>query len=217
MTIIERIPTILPIRTQPWAEQFPSEVMGSVQISFTKELLELEYSVDHNEFLGRHKGYMDPVYTDSCAEVFLTIDNIHYYNLEFGLLGGRLCSCKKIETGESLPISQEQGERITVESKIYKESELIAQLYPSKGETYSVENPFNAKGEYLRWSLNVSIPIEFFEQPKIESFSGLALKANFYLCGDDLEKPYYLSWAPLPEEGEPNFHQPEHFKPLNLE
>ncbi|MBC7416687.1 MAG: hypothetical protein H7325_00845, partial [Pedobacter sp.] len=30
-------------------------------------------------------------------------------------------------------------------------------------------------------------------------------------CGDDLPKPHYLSWNPITNVAEPNFHLPEFF------
>ncbi len=216
MNIVEKVPAILPIGHQPWLEEFPSETKGSVKICYTEQIIELEYTVSADEFLGRYKGYMDPVYTDSCAEFFLTIDNEHYYNLEFGLLGGKLFGCKHIESREEFAIPQERSELITVQSELYRESEKVAQLYPPKGELFSGENPYHSKGENLRWSLQVSIPVEFFLYPQVTSFKDLEVGANFYLCGDSLENPYFVSWNNLPSEGKPNFHQPSHFGKLKL-
>ena len=45
---------------------------------------------------------------------------------------------------------------------------------------------------------------------------GKEIRANFYKCGDELDKPHYLSWNPINLE-KPNFHCPEFFGTLFFE
>ncbi len=216
MNILENFPVVLPLAIQPWGEKFPSKTEGSVQIEYSEQCIKLEYKVSADEFLGRYKNYMDPVYTDSCAEMFITFDEEHYYNLEFGILGGKLCGCKEIRSKRGIDIPQELADLISVQSELYRECEKIVQCYPPQGEQYSEDNPLYKEEPGLQWVLRVIIPIEFFQYPKIESLKGLSARANFYLCGDDLTKPHYLAWAPIPEGDGPNYHQPQFFKEIKF-
>ncbi|WP_350005689.1 carbohydrate-binding family 9-like protein, partial [Phocaeicola dorei] len=45
---------------------------------------------------------------------------------------------------------------------------------------------------------------------------GMVVRANFYKCGDELQKPHFLSWSPIKIE-KPDFHRPDFFGLLEFE
>jgi len=46
--------------------------------------------------------------------------------------------------------------------------------------------------------------------------NGKTMRANFYKCGDKLQTPHFLSWAPI-DLPKPKFHCPEFFGELVFE
>ena len=59
------------------------------------------------------------------------------------------------------------------------------------------------------------IPAPALFNHKIEEWSGLNLRANFYKCGDKCQQPHYLSMAPI-NTPSPNFHCPEFFQEVKF-
>ena len=77
--------------------------------------------------------------------------------------------------------------------------------YPTLGS----ENFALREGE-TSWSMIEVIPASALFNHKIEEWSGLNFRANFYKCGDNLPNPHFLSWNKI-DFPRPNFHLLEFF------
>ena len=62
----------------------------------------------------------------------------------------------------------------------------------------------------------ILIPSSIFVNNVNFSFTKLTANANFYKCGDETQKPHYLSWNPV-KTSKPDFHRPEYFGKLIFE
>ena len=46
--------------------------------------------------------------------------------------------------------------------------------------------------------------IRYFLSMPLPGLDGMSIRANFYKCGDELQKPHFLSWNPIKIE-KPDF------------
>ena len=51
---------------------------------------------------------------------------------------------------------------------------------------------------------------------EMADLNGKTMRANFYKCGDLLQTPHFLSWAPI-DLPQPKFHCPEFFGEVTFE
>ena len=75
---------------------------------------------------------------------------------------------------------------------------------------------FEEKSGNFYWEMVILIPSTIFINNVNFSFSKLIANANFYKCGDETQKPHYLSWSPV-KTSKPDFHSPEYFGKLIFE
>ena len=158
----------------------------------------LSYTVVEPQVRAVNTAFNSPVWEDSCVEFFFSPfrDKAYYYNFEFNAIGAVLCGYgKNRHKREHLPD--------TVLN--------LVETVPSLGK-----KPIAGIWGETQWDLQVKIPAEVLVFHKIEDFSGLAAKGNFYKCGDKLEHPHYLSWEPV-GSAQPNFHLPEYFGQLSFQ
>lgn len=72
------------------------------------------------------------------------------------------------------------------------------------------------------WSITWTVPQALLDRladlaarPAVVLAEGLVVEANFYRCGDDLERPHYAAWNRI-EAASPQFHRPDQFGRLQL-
>ena len=75
---------------------------------------------------------------------------------------------------------------------------------------------FEEKIGECTWEVALLIPYKVFFKPAITGLDGMSIRANFYKCGDELQKPHFLSWNPIKIE-KPDFHRPDFFGLLEFE
>lgn len=186
-----------PINCINWKDEFPSAPRVSFKIAHNDSHLFLQYMVEENEILAKTTEDNGPVYTDSCAEFFISFgDTPFYYNLESSCIGTILFAHR---TGR------------TDAAHAPKEVTKLIGRYSSLGN-----EPFDKRCGNFEWTLLLVIPAKAFWQSNIESFGGLEARANAYKCGDHLTVPHFLTWKPIESEG-PNFHLPKFFHNLKFE
>jgi hypothetical protein len=133
----------------------------------------------------------DNVWEDSCVEFFIAFeDDISYYNIECNCIGTLLVSTGIDRNRQPVPMN--------LLKKIKRWSNIGAEPVNKK------------KSEGIEWELALIAPKEIFCLHRLEHFSGLRAKGNFYKCGDNLEIPHFLSWSPI-QSDTPNFHLPSFF------
>ena len=76
--------------------------------------------------------------------------------------------------------------------------------------------PFEERIGECTWEAALVIPASAIFRHEIADLDGKVMRGNFYKCGDLLQTPHFLSWAPigLPQ---PKFHCPEFFGKLNFQ
>lgn len=136
----------------------------------------------------------DPVFKDSCVEMFIAVDNSgSYYNFEFNSLGTCLSSYGKDRYNRKMLDKQ------------------IIRTIACRVEWKEI-SPAN---KIYNWELTFILKPSVLCYNQITSFTPGNFTANFYKCGDALEEPHYLAWNPV-LSAVPDFHQPAFFGVLKL-
>jgi hypothetical protein len=180
------------INIQPWPEypEYYDLPKVSFKIAHGGDCICIKYDVEEHEVLARYRNTNDPVYKDSCVELFIAFgDDGTYYNLEFNRLGTCL-----------------GGFGIPGETRASLPAELL--------ETIKCERSFLQKNDdaepTVNWTLMLMIPMEVFCFHQVNTLKGRDCRVNFYKCGDDLTQPHFLTWKNIVAP-KPNFHLPEFF------
>jgi hypothetical protein len=151
-----------------------------------------------------HRHFQDPVYRDSCVEVFLQPrPDRGYVNLEMNCGGALLASHVTDErrTPEGFAafrkLTAEEGRQVRVRSSL-----------PPLVEP-EIDEP-------LAWELAFFVPTALLEGcvGPIGPFAGQEWRANLYKCADASSHPHWASWSPVEAL---NFHLPRCFGTLRFE
>jgi hypothetical protein len=162
------------------------------------------FRVEDRHVRSVHTRFGDPVYEDSCVEVFLQPKpDRGYLNFEMNA-GGALLAChvtdhRKTPGGFAAftRLAEEDGRRVGVRSTLPQVVE------PER------DGPVD-------WQLAFSVPTALLEKfvGPIGPLAGQAWRANLYKCGDLTSHPHWASWSPVDER---NFHLPRCFGRLRFE
>ncbi len=157
----------------------------------------LKYLVQEPQVRAVNTEYNSPVWEDSCVEFFLALEgDSSYYNFEFNAIGTFLGAFGP-DRHQRKPIPEESLELI--------------QVTPSLGR----EAITNMEGN-VSWELDIILPLKSLIHHEFTDIVGVKARANFYKCGDKLEKPHFLSWNPV-LTSTPDFHRPSYFGSLEFE
>lgn len=173
-------------------DEYPHKPAVSFYIGHTGTSICLRFVVEEEERRVTVTSINGAVWEDSCVEFFISFDDAGYYNLEFNAEGVALVGFGK-----------NKEERVLLAENIIK-----------KIQTKSIHNK-EENGELIHWELAIIIPIEVFVKNTLSAFNQLSSRANFYKCGDKLQKPHFLAWAPIIYPA-PNFHLPAFFGTLDF-
>lgn len=177
----------------PWTE-FPYKPLVKIDVAATKKYLFVRFDVSGLGLKAEFAETNQPVWQDSCVEVFIgDADGMGYRNIEVNCIGTLLSSHQKSRGVEVMRISE-------------REAESVIRLSSLPRETFS-----EIDGEH-RWSVIIGIPFTLigYETPPRR------LRANFYKCANKSRWPHYLSWSRI-DTPKPDFHRPEFFGELILE
>ncbi|MDN5202294.1 carbohydrate-binding family 9-like protein [Fulvivirgaceae bacterium BMA10] len=173
----------------PWPD-FPYKPKVQFSIAHNGSSLFVKFFAEEHSVRAQYEEINDPVYKDSCVEIFISLDDQGYYNFEFNCIGNCLAQFGPSRSDRKF-LNKEVIEKITT--------------LPSLGR-----KPLVLRDEPVNWELVVEIPMEVFFRTDITSLSGLEGRGNLYKCGDDTKEPHYLVWNPI-ETPSPDFHRPEFF------
>ena len=179
-----------------WKE-YPYQPIVKFRAAHTGEAILLHYQV--TEASVRAVALTDDgrVWEDACVEFFLSPEgNDFYYNFE--------CNCA---TKLLLHGGPAGGERPTASEEVLKS----VKRWSSLGT-----EPFGERVGECTWEVALVIPASAIFCHEIDTFNGKTMRANFYKCGDKLQTPHFLSWAPI-ELPKPKFHCPEFFGEIKFE
>jgi hypothetical protein len=152
----------------------------------------------------RHTRFQDPVYEDSCVELFLQPKaDRGYLNFEMNcggaLLSTHITDHRRLRGGLAAfsRLSDSEGRLVRVRSS------LTAPVEPE------VQEP-------LQWTLSFAIPVSLLEGRvgRIGPIAGQQWRGNLFKCGDRTSHPHWASWSPVDEL---NFHLPRCFGGLRFE
>ncbi len=182
-----------PIAFNNWSEDFPYQPQAGFRMAHNGQELFIRFSVREECTLAKITADNGEVWTDSCVEFFLTLDDSGYYNFEFSCIGKALLGFRK-ERPHAVHAPQETMETI--------------RRYSTLGKDNFEETQLNTP-----WELTVAIPATALFRHQLKNWKGLSATMNLYKCGDNLSKPHYLSWQPI-DTGKPDFHVPRCFIPV---
>ncbi len=158
----------------------------SFTLAYTKEALFIKFNVTEPENKPLYKNINDPVYRDSCVEVFIAIANEEaYYNLEFNALGTCLGQTGSTKSNREFISPIILGE-ISSHTEVWDSSHMHA------------------------WQLTLKIPFAVFIHHDKTAITNSPVRLNFFKCGDDLRNRHYMAWNEVKSD-EPDFHQIEYF------
>lgn len=159
------------------------------------------FRVEDRHVRSVHTRFGDPVYEDSCVEIFLQPKpDRGYLNFEMNA-GGALLASHVVDprrTPEGFAaftrLPEEDGRRVAVRSTL---------------------PPVVDPETEADWQLAFSIPVSLLEAyvGPIGPLPGQEWRANLYKCGDRTSHPHWASWSPVDAL---NFHLPRCFGRLRL-
>ena len=179
-----------------WAE-YPYQPDVKFRAAHTGDAILLHYQVTEASVRAVALADDGKVWEDACVEFFLSPEgNDFYYNFECN------CAAKLLLHG-----GPAGGERPTASEEVLKSVKRWASLGTE---------PFEERVGECTWEVALVIPVSSIFRHEIADLSGKTMRANFYKCGDLLQTPHFLSWAPI-ELPKPKFHCPEFFGELVFE
>lgn len=172
-------------------------VTASFDISHRGTSILLKYMVQEPQVRAVNTGFNSPVWEDSCVEFFISLEGDNqYYNFEFNAIGTVLGA-----------YGPDRHHREWIPEEILE----LIRVNPSLGR----EVISDLKGD-TRWELDIILPLKLFCHHGVTDIAGKRARANFYKCGDKLDKPHFLSWNPVLTP-EPDFHSPQFFGALDFQ
>lgn len=179
-----------------WAE-FPYQPEVKFRAAHTGDAILLHYQVTEASVRAVALADDGRVWEDACVEFFLSPEgNDFYYNFE--------CNCA---TKLLLHGGPAGGERPTASEEVLKS----VKRWSSLGA-----EPFEERVGECTWEVALVIPASAIFRHDITDLNGKTMRANFYKCGDKLQTPHFLSWAPI-DLPKPKFHCPEFFGEIKFE
>ncbi len=151
-----------------------------------------------------HQAYGEPVYQDSCVELFLQPKPERgYFNFEFNCGGAFLCM--HITNPERGPDGFKEFEKVpaAIGQTIQVRPSLPRRVDPE------ITTP-------VVWTLSFFIPLALFEHylGPLGALAGQVWRGNFFKCADETSHPHWASWSPVDAL---NFHLPRCFGALRFE
>lgn len=181
------------ISMAPWSA-FSYKPKAGFAFAHSNDCLFVKFYVSEKAIQAIFREPNDPVYKDSCVELFIAFNgDKEYYNLEFNCLG----TCRA-------GFGSERLNREPLPEKV------IANI-----RSLSVIEFTDHTDPDTCWELTLKIPIEVFYLHDLPQLEGIKSKVNFFKCGDELPEPHYLSWSNIKTD-EPNFHLSEFFGELQF-
>jgi hypothetical protein len=185
-----------PISNVNWREAYPYCPEVQFRIAYNKFSVFLHYKVTEDTARAIYGVDNGSVWTDSCVEFFcMPAGDGIYYNIECNCIGTLLLGAGTGRENRELAGTETLG---------------AVQRWASLGR-----RPFQETSGQKTWEVALILPYAIFFKHNIRTLAGKQVKANFYKCGDELQKPHFLSWNPIKLE-KPDFHCPDFFGTLEF-
>ena len=161
------------------------------QLCWNPDWIKVHLYAAETNVLCRYQGNCDPVWKDSCLELFFcpVYDNLEYFNFECNLNGSMFWG-----------VGSGRSDRIR----------LIPEHIQSLFQVTTVRTDTG-------WEVYYTIPTKVIKRffSTYNPQRGTVLRGNLYKCAGDKKPPHYLMWSPI-TNGIRDFHQPEFFGELLL-
>ncbi len=180
-----------------WPKEFPYAPHVECRLAHTGRNLIIRFDVEEKYTAARVDRDNGEVWTDSCVETFIALDQAGYYNFETTCIGKMLLAFRKERNVDVVPASQQ-----IIDTVKRTPSMPVATFEERVGDN--------------RWSLKIEIPASALFKHKLEAWDGVKARMNLYKCGDNLSHPHFLSWNPI-DVPAPDFHRPEFFREVVFE
>lgn len=178
-------------------DNYPYKPDVKFRIAHSDNAILINYKVEEDSVRAIYGEDNGKVWTDSCVEFFsIPANDGYYYNIEATCIGTVL-----------LAVGKDRNAREHAPSEVLSG----IQRWASLGR-----EPFEERIGKCSWELSLIIPYSVFFKHSIKSLDGIAIKGNFYKCGDGLKTPHFLSWNQIEIE-KPDFHRPDFFGELCFE
>lgn len=173
------------LQSQSWEEFRVDDVEVKFSIGYAYTTVYLLFEVHEPEIRATYRNHLDPVYRDSCVEFFIADAQGRYLNVECNPFGAVLSGIGIGRTSRTL-----------MEPEFFGKLQVDTSLY---------------EGNESGWEALLRIPLDGAGLVKSsDDLSSLPFTGNLYKCGDDLQRPHYLSWSPIGTK-QPDFHQSAYF------
>lgn len=184
-----------PVACCNWPKEFAYAPRVQFRMFHTGERLMLRFDVAEQYTAARVTQDNGEVWTDSCVEFFIKLDDTGYYNFETTCIGRMLLGFRQSRT-----------------EAVHASAQVLATIH--RQATLGSE-PFEEREGDNRWSLTLGIPAGALFAHKLKTWDGVQATMNLYKCGDKLSHPHFLSWKPI-DTPTPDFHRPEFFTPVDF-
>ena len=176
------------VESQAWDAYKVDSVSVTFSIGFYDKTVCILFQVTEDEIRATYTNHLDPVYKDSCVEFFMADEVGRYVNIECNPYGAVLAG-----------IGYSRNDRVLLDKGFFSQLRVWTSLSPS-------EPPKDHN-----WEVLLQIPLEDTGMlgPEDDVVTG-TFTGNIYKCGDDLQQPHYISWAPI-QTPSPDFHQSSFF------
>ena len=174
-----------------WPLEFPEKPLVRFTFARIVDGLLINFWVKEDYTKASFTVDNEPVYKDSCVELFIDPSGDGtYYNFEFNAIGTLL-----------MGFGADRNNREKALPEITSRIKRFSSLGTLPFDNMNISEP---------WNLTVMIPYTAFWRHTILPFEGKKIKANFQKCGDALTVPHYITWNPI-KTSHPDFHRPEFF------
>ena len=174
---------------QGWVKKPIENLKVECDLNISTDSISAVFNVTEPTVRAVNTGFNQPVWQDSCVELFLSFDNKNYYNFEINCIGSILAQYGENRHNRKF-INPQALELIEVSSTLGSK-------------------PFGIKESVTSYQIKIFIPKTVFifdENPDLINVAG-----NIYKCADLSPTPHYMYLFEIKTE-KPDFHRTEFFK-----
>ncbi len=166
------------------------------RLCWSRRFLHVRFRVEEKRVRVRFTKFQDPVYKDSCVELFIDAFpelKKGYVNFETNAAGTLLAA-----------FGPDRSHRTPLWPEDLAEFEAVS----------SIPGPVDGEYGADAWTLEYAVPLGLFRKLYGQEIRpGRRAAANLYKCGDETDMPHYGAWSPV-GTASPDFHRPEYFGKL---
>jgi hypothetical protein len=183
----------MPLKSWHWGteQKHPQTIAYAYAVKDVGFFVKMTSCEPQNQRRAEYTQRDEPVYEDSCMEVFLQPrdGDPRYINIEVNPNGAFLCQ-----------LGEERENRV-----------FLRQLTP-------LAPLVKVSLDSSVWVVEIMIPLKLLRALYGEDFhffQGQVMRGNFYKCGDKTWRPHWGAWSRV-AENPPGFHNPERFGELTI-